>query len=530
SQVAAKASEIAERRSQLEQQNEYLKRTLRRLPRDVRRRKVRVQDARVYRKIFQAWAAAYDRAFDGIEASAKDAPGRAAAYRRKLELAQQTGASATTVQSFAQCLREAERIERDLSVMSSLVLENVDLCSQILNELDFAIDEAQRRALSRRSEVRVTTTTFATLGRDIRRLVGWFGERMSGAGSPRELEVAPAERPGAATIVARMAGIIVVGALFVFIGRRVRKRVTAHVRARMESAPEGERECALWRCRLGINILRTVLVAAFLLLGLLVLELPRAWHSTLAGVVTAWCGYYVARLLLRLALSPRDRDFRLVACDDAGARRLFHSANVLLAISAVFLPLMRAFRAFEYEHSDVVLLFKIVYGLCLLGVFAWLTYVNSRRPILQLDEVSRFGRSLQSWIRFGLPAACGLALGVLVLLIPGYVNLSAYLARSLALTAVICAGAAATQEWIRPRLAERFSLEAQPDEPAATGVLLVHYGERVGLLVVVWLLLMSAWEVRAYHIEAAIGFLSTPLLNIKGTKVSIVGLVNGALV
>ena len=519
--VAARAAEVAGQRAELEAQNSYLRHQLRTLPDDVRDGKVRTAQTRASVKEFQEWAHAYDRIFDGIQASAAEAPARTAAYRRKLELARKAQSDPDTIASFVECVHSAERTEADLAAMARLVVANVGLCGQLLAGLDAAIADAQQRALLRRTDVRITAATFSTLASDVRRLLAW---------RPGLAEVGEGWSAGA--LAARLVGLAVVAVLLWMLGRRIRMRLVARLDSSLAEAPEDEHARALWRARLGLRIVQTALLFAFIVLALLLLRLPDAWLLALTAFAAAWCGYHVACLLLRMLLSPGQPALRLLPCDDAAAPRLFGAANVLLVSTAIFLPLLNALRDFDYPHADVVLLLRIVYGLLLLAGFAWLTHTYSRHPFVPLHGAAPVPRPLGGvgWLHIALPVACVLVAGDLLILIPGYANLSAYLGRGFALTALVCGAAAAAQEWIRPHLARRVPVPAQWDEPGATGRTVLHYAERVGLLVVVWLLLMAVWGVRAHHIEAVIAFLSTPLLNIKGTRISIVGFVNGALV
>jgi potassium efflux system protein len=207
----------------------------------------------------------------------------------------------------------------------------------------------------------------------------------------------------------------------------------------------------------------------------------------------------------------------------------------LLLVSAFFLPIIGALSIFDYPHQDVRVALKLVYGAIAVVLLLWL--INSEHD--PTDLIARPGTQLaldlHLWSTIAKPAISLAAIALLVLAFVGYINLASYLARGIVLTALISAAAVPIQRRVARELDERFP-PARPGETADaepvvdTRYMALRYAERVAALVIVVWLLLRAWSVRGYHLAAVIEYASRPLVDVKGTRISVLGIAKGLVV
>ena len=148
---------------------------------------------------------------------------------------------------------------------------------------------------------------------------------------------------------------------------------------------------------------------------------------------------------------------------------------------------------------------------------------------------SQPAQELRTWAGIARAVVSLASIGLLALAFGGYVNLSAYLLRGIALTTLIGAVAIPLQRRAAAELAQRFPttrLAPETGEPQAGDPrhVALKYAEGAVAIVVVVGLLLRAWSVKGYHIASVIAYASQPLIDVKGTRVSIIGLAKGLLV
>lgn len=535
SEIEVDASNADRLRSDLEAENRSLRRMRTRLPWDIRKRKLSVSVARKKRADLVASRSRFNDLYDTVSAAAKRAEAKNAEYEATGAAAEELGLGVDIASSFGSVLAGTKAMADDYSAAAGLAVANAELVGDILPRLDAAIDAAAAASLLRRSRARIGATTFATGYSDLAALGRWLRDYASGSPSARAQYSILREAASPLGLAGTAVGLVIVGVGLFIGGRRLRASVLAGAEKRLTDTDDAKRDGVLWRAERGLNLVRAGLILAFLYACLRTLPLELRLSRSLMGVAIAWCGYFAAGPALRLLLSPRDAKFRLFECDDRAAGHAFGTLRALLLCCAIVLPITAALRVFDYPHLDVRAAIKLLFGVATVVLLLWLINADHDPCTLIARPGTDRARELGLLRRIAKPVISTAAVGLLVLALLGYVNLAAFLARGLVLTGLIAAIGLPLQRRVARELDRRYPPVSQPDTPEAEPVvdsryMAIRYIERFAALALVIWMLLQAWGVRGYQVAAAFQYASQPLINVKGTRISVVGICKGVLV
>ncbi len=536
SDVRVAVAQAGQQRAELQTDTRKLQLTRRKLPWNVRKRRVSLTYARNAQASLEKKQQEYDRLYDTLAAATADSESRVNAYRSALKDAESAGVPDDILKSLRDCAKQAEQMQETLEQSSALTVLNSQLIGQVLDNLNPALDAALGGAVLRRSDARITAATFTALVQDVGHLLAWCRAIFLGT-APADNEYALWSATAAERTIGETIGILLAAVILLASGRRVRVFVLGRVadRAADEAEDESATAAVVWRSTRLLDVLRAVLTFLFLLVAIRSLPFSPSWTATFTGIALAWCGYRAVRPLLRLILSPREPQFRAFECDAAAARRVFRTSHFVLLWSAVVLPILGALAAFDYPRADVLFLLKLLYGAGAVALLLWLINEQDGPLGVIAPRESELGLKLHRAGRIAYPVVSFVAVALLVTAALGYTNLSSYLAVGIVLSAVAVGVVWPLHQRSRDELHERFPV-SRPDPTSEDGVSVhpghaaLRYAERILALAVLAGLLILVWRIRGYHFHSAMTFASMPLVPIKEVKVSILGLLEGVAV
>lgn len=528
SELRMTAALAARRLRELEKENRRLEKLAVRLPWAIRRGRVRPAQGREEREQLIAEQERFDALYDELTQAAQDVGAEIDAYGRALERARTLGLDRKIVSTLEAGLPQATQARADFHAAAQMAVANARLISDIIPQLDAALQIAETRGLLRRSEVRLTVQTPLTAVEDLRLLVQSIDAYLRtgflpGAASEPDDGMTPSWP------IRELAGVALAGVVLAVAFQRLRRRLMDEMGSRLETLPQEQRDLTLWRYARGFEIARAALAFAVLALGVESLPLSPSGSLSLTGLVFAWCAYAAARPLLRLVLAPGDEGFGLLHCDAATSRRTASAAHAIALYSALLLPAIYALALYDYPHAEVRLALTLLYGLGTVIFLIWL--MNSPHGPLAVsgDASEQAACDLPGWVP-GLKAPISLAaVALLIMTAMGYVNLSSYLARSLVLSALFVAVAWPAYGRLNRELAARFPVAAA----GRAGIFHRPWMQqviRIAFVLISGLLIARFWGIRRYHLDELITLASQPLIDVKGAQISILAIAKALLV
>ena len=534
-ELKAEAARAAKQRSDLESERRQLLSQARYLPWRVRQGSVSLTQAAALRDGLWQKQNKYDELYDTLNDSAGRMDRRLATYQGALSEARRLTLSRAVIGDLEDSLAQARAVSADLKASADVAVANAGLTADVLAKLLPAMEFAKTRGVLWRSEARITLRTFAAAAADLSSLASRFPEAFWDMAMV-DSQVAETE-PGswAMGLLGRLLAIAVLGAALVWLGRRS-DRYAADV-SQMDA---GERlpedvERAVFRRRQFIVAMRAALAFAFVYGALRILPLTPQAALSLSYVAAASCGYIIARTLLQLSLCPADARFRALACDDSAARKTYGLLRLIMILTAVFVPIIQALIVLDYGREDVIMCLELTYGL--LMVAAVLLLVNSRSGPLSLQGSGGGGPwdGLRRNAYLLAPGVSLLAVALLVAAAMGYTNLAAYVARgtfgSIALVAVLLPA----HRWLRGRIDLSLppldrDVETRDESRGQLARSAAQWGESLGMAGLAIAGALIAWGIRSYQLHQVLAYAALPFIDIKGAKVSILGLLWGLLV
>ncbi len=535
SELRAEAARATKLRVDLESDRRRLAGQKRSLPWQVRQGRVPLSKAAELRDGLWGEQKRYDTLYDQLVAAAESLGERLVTYEAALAEAKRLRLSAALVSDLEDSVAQARRIQRDLQIAADVAVANARAAGDVLALLLPAMQSARTRGVLWRTEARVSLSTIATAVADLRAVAARLPESIWDMPTVDGGLLADGAQVWVLGLIGKLLGILALGLGLPWVGRRIRHGLLDVARRRTPEGSEAEVDAATFRLLRGLDALRAALTFAFIYAAVRILPLTPQMTVLLTTLAAAWCGYFVARPLLRLLLVPESSELRLAGCDDAAAARLFLLSRLALLVTAVFVPVTRFLAAIGYTRADVVLGLELAYGLSS-GVLVVLITNSYGGP---LCLISARDEALATRLRANAyvlnPAVSLLAVALFVTGTTGYINLAAYLARGLLCSLVLFALLWHAHRWLRGLIHRHLPpLAGEPDTHAQRRAQLQRFvacwGEGLGVAAAAVLGGLYSWGVRGHHLHRLVEYLSIPLLDIKGAKVSILGLLWGLLV
>ena len=532
-ELKAEAARATKLRADLESDRRRLAGQKRSLPWQVRQGRVPLSRAAELRDGLWNEQKRYDTLFDQLMTATASLSERLVTYESALAEAKRLRLSAALVSDLEDSVAQARRIQRDLQIAADVAVGNARAAGDVLALLLPAMQSARTRGVLWRTEARVGLGTIATALADLRAVAAGLPESIWDMPTVDGGLLADGAQVWVLGLIGKLLGILALAVGLPWVGRRVRHGLLDVVRRR---TPEGsEAEAAIFRLQRGLDALRAAFTFAFIYGAVRILPLTPPMTVFVTYLAAARCGYFVARPLLRLLLVPESSELRLARCDDAAAARLFLLSRLTLLVAAVFVPITRFLAAIGYNRADVVLGLELAYAL--LSTVLVILITNSYGGPLCLISARDEGLATRLKANAYLlnPAVSLLAVALFVTGIAGYINLAAYLARGLLYSLALFAVLWHTHRWLRGLIHRHLPpLAGEPETHAQRRAQLQRFvacwGEGLGMAGAAVLGGLYSWGVRGHHLHRLVEYLSVPLLDIKGAKVSILGLLWGLLV
>ena len=488
-----------------------------------------------YRDLFQT---ANDRAYwaEGVVARCQADVGQAERTYRSLELAGATERLAEAdqlVRTLRQRLEEARQLRQRWLQVKDVAQRDFRLASDVAREIVQAIPLGQQRSLWRRSDQRITLSTFPKTGAELQRLALWLTD--AGARLPKQLRSwaeGLRQSPPLAKFLARVVGLLVVlGLAWWFI-----PRLRAYVGERLRP-PLGHEEATKheWRAQSAETLASAVVVLLAAAAALEIAHVPQDWFLLLYVLAAAWAGYAIVENAAELFFAPQDPGRRWLPCRDEQAVHLYAVTRLLALVSAMVVPILSAFSIFDYGEADVMALPTLLYRTVFLALLLYLIAGQGGLQALVPKAETPRNRALRRAAQ-AAPAVLGaVAVVWVVAYAGGYTNLADAVRRAMLVAVLAVSGAWAAHRMFVRRLGAYLARAEEPDYGLTIPAVLRRSRAIIGVVEVIVLALLAGWAVAAAarvpgrHWQELQDLLTSPVAEVKGATISILGVLKGLL-